>query len=86
MMSIPPKFDPYDSTITLFIYPSGLQLSISQFTMPYLQKFLAGLMLFSPAIYAIATPDQAELGKVKGFTGPAHVNPKYVPFILLRLD
>lgn len=46
---------------------------MSQITMPYLQRLLVGLMLFSPAIYALATPEQVARGKVKGFTGPADV-------------
>ncbi|KAL9131258.1 MAG: hypothetical protein Q9175_006809, partial [Cornicularia normoerica] len=43
--------------------------------MPCLQKLLllAGLMLFAPATYAIATPEQAAGGKVRGFTGTADV-------------
>lgn len=41
--------------------------------MPCLQKLLAGLMLFSPAAHALATPEQALEGKIRGFTGSADV-------------
>lgn len=50
--------------------------------MPYLQKLLAGLMLFAPATYALASGDQAALGKIRGFTGPMDVNPEYVSLVL----
>ena len=51
--------------------------------MPYLQKLLAGLMVFAPAVYAIATPAQAQGGKVRGFTGPADVELTYVSWFLI---
>lgn len=41
--------------------------------MPSFQKFLAALMLFFPAVYALANYEQAQAGKVKGFTGAADV-------------
>ena len=41
-----------------------------------LQRVLAGLMLFFPAIYALATPDEAAIGKVRGFTGPVNAKPR----------
>lgn len=46
--------------------------------MPSFQKFLAGLMLFSPAVYCLANYEQAQAGKVKGFTGPVDVELTYV--------
>ena len=38
--------------------------------MPCLQNFLAGLMLFFSAVFALATFEQAQVGKVRGSTGP----------------
>lgn len=46
--------------------------------MPSFQDFLAALMLFFPAVYALANYEQAQAGKVKGFTGAADVELTYV--------
>lgn len=46
--------------------------------MLYFPKFFSGLILFSPAAYAIATPDQAQVGTVRGFTGPKDAEVTFV--------
>lgn len=43
--------------------------------MHFLQKVLAGLIFFSPAVYALATPYEASQKKAQGFTGPAEIPP-----------
>lgn len=54
--------------------------------MLFLQKFLTVLMLFFPAAYGLATPEQALGGRVTGFTGPADVELTYVFLIFSWLD
>ena len=39
--------------------------------MRWFQMFLAGLMLITPALCVLATYEEADVGKVDGFTGQA---------------
>ena len=58
--------------IMLFPFP------IARINMRCFQMFLAGLMLITPGLCALATYEQADAGKVDGFTGQAELMPKYV--------
>lgn len=64
------------------ILASLLQSFKLPITMLFLKKPIAGLTLFSPAAYALATPEQVAMGIVKGFTGPADATESYVSLIL----
>ena len=49
--------------------------------MPFLQRILAAVMLFSSAVYGsagLANPEEAEAGKVQGFTGLGSSEPLFV--------
>ncbi len=59
---------------------------MSQITMQCLQKLLAGVLLFSAAANAVATADEAAIGKVKGYTGPADTNLTFVTSISSTLE
>lgn len=52
--------------------------SIARINMRCLQMFLAGLMLITPALCVLATYEEADNGKVEGFTGQADLALQYV--------